>query len=107
VRRLGSLLVGVALGAVVGASMVRRLDEAQQRFAPDRLARAAREGVAMLRQRVVVPAADRRPRPPLATEAAAGVWHGRRAGDPAAAAADPSAAVPADLSAAASADPTA
>ena len=98
-RRLGTLLVGVTLGAVAGASMVRRLDEAQQRFAPDRLARAAREGVAALRQRVVVPAPERRPRAPLATESAPGVWHGRRGGDGAPAADDPSAA--------ASADPTA
>lgn len=77
-RRLGTLLVGAALGAVAGASLVRRLDEAQQRFAPDRLARSARQGVAALRQRVTVPAPARGLRAPLATDAAPGVWHGRR-----------------------------
>jgi hypothetical protein len=41
VRRILSFSLGLGIGLVVGGNLVRRLDAAQQRFAPDRLGVAA------------------------------------------------------------------
>ncbi len=40
-RRILSFSLGLGIGLVVGGNLVRRLDAAQQRFAPDRLGVAA------------------------------------------------------------------
>jgi hypothetical protein len=49
VRRILSFSLGLGIGLVVGGNLVRRLDAAQQRFAPDRLGVAAAVLVGNLR----------------------------------------------------------
>lgn len=51
-RRVFGFALGIGVGAVVGAALVRRLDAAQARLAPDRLAASALEGVDRLRERL-------------------------------------------------------
>ena len=51
-RRVFGFALGLGLGMVVGGAAVRRLEEAQQRFAPDRLAAAALERVERTRARL-------------------------------------------------------
>jgi hypothetical protein len=52
VRRILSFSLGLGLGMVIGGNLVRRLDAAQQLFAPDRLGVAAATWVSALRARV-------------------------------------------------------
>jgi hypothetical protein len=62
VRRVLSFGLGLGIGLVVGGNLVRRLDAATQRFAPDRLGVAAADWIARSVGRVteVVDEATRR-----------------------------------------------
>jgi hypothetical protein len=69
--------MGLGLGLVLGAAIVRRVSEAQARLSPDRIAASLLDGLGGLRRSITSATAPATGAHPLASDEAAGVWHGR------------------------------